>query len=85
MTEKEKRDLGMIYNPNYDQELGREIIGCKDKCFYYNQLPPSVLEKKTEMMREILGKTKENFSIVSPFWCDYGYNIEIGENFFCKS
>ena len=46
MTEKEKRDLGMIYNPNYDQELGREIIGCKDKCFAYNQLMPTALEKR---------------------------------------
>lgn len=84
MTEKEKRDLGMIYNPNYDQELGREIIGCKDKCFAYNQLMPSALEKKAELLREILGKTGESFMINAPFWCDYGYNIEIGENFFAN-
>ena len=33
-------------------------------------------------MKDILGKTKENFTITAPFWCDYGYNIEIGENFY---
>lgn len=27
---------------------------------------------------------KEKFCIVAPFWCDYGYNIEIGENFFAN-
>jgi len=24
----------------------------------------------------------ESFCITAPFWCDYGYNIEIGENFY---
>ncbi len=57
MTEKEKRDLGIIYNPNYDQELGREIIGCKDKCFAYNQLMPSALEKKG---RTAAGNPRQN-------------------------
>ncbi len=23
-------------------------------------------------------------TIVAPFWCDYGYNIEVGENFFAN-
>lgn len=84
MTEKEKRDLGMIYNPNYDPELGREIISCKDQCFAYNQTLPSNLEKRDQMIRSILGKTKEHLFIVSPFWCDYGYNIEVGENFYAN-
>ena len=33
-------------------------------------------------MRKLLGKTKQHFTITAPFWCDYGYNIEIGENFY---
>lgn len=33
-------------------------------------------------MKKILGKTKEKFFIEQPFVCDYGYNIEIGENFY---
>lgn len=45
---------------------------------------PSAFEKKSELLREILGKTGENFMINTPFWCDYGYNIEIGENFFAN-
>ena len=35
-------------------------------------------------MRRLLGRTKANFTIVAPFWCDYGYNIEVGENFFAN-
>ena len=35
-------------------------------------------------MKKILGATKENFLIEQPFMCDYGYNIEIGENFYAN-
>ena len=33
------------------------------------------------MEYKILGKTGKVFLIEQPFMCDYGYNIEIGENF----
>lgn len=35
-------------------------------------------------MIKLLGKTKGTFTIIAPFWCDYGYNIEIGGNFFAN-
>ncbi len=35
-------------------------------------------------MRRLLGHTKGSFNIMAPFLCDYGYNIEIGENFFAN-
>ena len=84
MTDKEKRDLGQIYNPNYDRELGLEIVACKQRCFEYNQLGPVHMDERAAMIREILGRTKENVTVLSPFWCDYGYNIEVGENFFAN-
>lgn len=33
-------------------------------------------------MLRLLGKTKGNFHISQSFWCDYGYNIKLGENFY---
>lgn len=33
-------------------------------------------------MSKLLGKTKGNFYVTAPFYCDYGYNIEVGENFY---
>ena len=84
MTEKEKRDLGMIYNPNHDPELQKEILDCKNICFAFNQLPPSDIERRTALLRRLLGRTGNNFTILSPFWCDYGSRIEIGENFFAN-
>ena len=36
------------------------------------------------LIKRILGKTGENINIEAPFHCDYGYNIEVGENFFAN-
>ena len=83
MTEKEKMLAGMIYDANYDKELLKERMVAKDLCFEYNFfVKPSDTKRQDEIMRKLLGKTKRNFTITPPFWCDYGYNIEIGENFY---
>ena len=82
MTEKEKMLLGKIYDANYDDELIQERISVKDLCYEYNNLKPSEIEERKEVLKKILGKTKKNFLIEQPFICDYGYNIEIGENFY---
>ena len=82
MTEKEKMLKGEIYNANYDKELIAERTKVKDKCHLYNNLLPSDHDARKKLMREILGKTKDSFLIEQPFMCDYGYNVEIGENFY---
>ena len=82
MTEKEKCRLGMLYDANYDKELIEERQVCKDICHEYNQVKPSDLERRGEILRKLLGKTGKEFLIEQPFYCDYGYNIEIGENFY---
>ena len=84
MTEKEKMLNQMIYDANYDKELLEERVRVKELCYDYNQLRPSDEEGQKKIMQKLLGKTKENFAIVAPFWCDYGYNIEVGENFFAN-
>ena len=82
MTEKEKMMSGELYDPNLSEELKKERAIVKDLCHEYNLLSPNEREKEHEVMKKILGKTKEHFRIHPSFWCDYGYNIEIGENFF---
>ncbi len=84
MTEKEKMLLGEIYNANYDEELIKERQIVKDLCYEYNKIKPSSMNERKEKIKSILGKTKDNFLIEQPFVCDYGYNIEIGENFYAN-
>ncbi len=35
-------------------------------------------------MSSLLGKHGKNCGIRAPFYCDYGYNIEVGDNFFAN-
>jgi acetyltransferase-like isoleucine patch superfamily enzyme len=82
MTEKEKALKGLLYDANYDENLLNERSICKDKCFEYNNLKPSQINEQKSLMKNLLGKMGKEFFITAPFWCDYGYNIEIGENFY---
>lgn len=82
LSEKDKCRQGLFYDANYDPELIAERMKCKDLCFRYNQLLPSLLEDRRQLMRQLLGSTGSMFLIEQPFYCDYGYNITIGENFY---
>ena len=84
MSEKEKMLAGMLHDANNDKELIEERFRAKDMCYEYNNLKPSDMESQELLIKKLLGKTKDTFSILAPFWCDYGYNIEIGENFFAN-
>ena len=84
MTEKEKMCAQMLYDANYDQALLEERDKAKDLCHQYNQLRPSDRASQQEVLKKLLGKTGENFTLTAPFWCDYGYNIELGENFYAN-
>lgn len=84
MTEKEKVKKGLLYNPNKDEELIKERNICKDKCYEYNKIQPTDLEERKLKINEILNEVGENFLIEQPFFCDYGYNIKIGNNFYAN-
>ncbi len=83
MTEKEKMINQMLYDASC-AELSEERIQAKDLCFEFNQLRPSCVEQKNAILQNLLGKVSDNYEIVAPFWCDYGYNIEIGDHFFAN-
>lgn len=84
MTEKDKMLAGELYDANYNEELINERINTKDLCYEYNNLKPSNLEERKKLLKKILGKTKENIWVEPAFYCDYGYNIEVGENFYAN-
>lgn len=81
-TEKEKAREGILYDANNDAELLAERLAAADMTYELNRLRPSQVAEREAVIRRLLGRTGKNVSIVSPFYCDYGYNIETGENFF---
>ena len=84
MTEKEKMLAHKMYDANYDKGLLEERTKAKELCYTYNNLHPSDEAGQQAVLRKLLGKTGERFFITAPFWCDYGYNIELGENFYAN-
>lgn len=81
MTEKEKMLYGQIYNAN-SADLIAERKACKVLLHKLNALSPTAERERAELLRRILGNVENAFIIESPFHCDYGYNIELGENFY---
>lgn len=84
MTEKEKMLKGLLYDANYKKELLVDRLKAKDLCFKYNTTLPSDEESLRKIIGKLKIKTKGNFFLTPPFYCDYGYNISVGENFYAN-
>ncbi|MBR2662462.1 MAG: sugar O-acetyltransferase [Clostridia bacterium] len=83
MNQKERMLAGLPYKAWMDG-LSQERLENKKKIFAFNHLEPDKIEEKEKLLKEILGKTGKYVNIEAPFHCDYGYNIEVGENFFAN-
>lgn len=76
--------MEVLYDANHDVKLIAERTRCKDICHRYNLLLPSQTDERIAIIHTLFGSTKQEFLIEQPFYCDYGYNIHIGENFYCN-
>lgn len=81
MTEEEKMDAGLWYDANNNPDIIKVRYICFDKCFALNQLKPSD-PSRYDIIKDILGYLPKNLELLSPFYCDYGYNIHVGDNVF---
>lgn len=84
MNEAEKAAAGLLYDANYDDDLLRKRDEAKLKLFTLNHTPFTEKQKREDILRSLLGKHGNNMTIEGPFYCDYGYNIEIGDNFYAN-
>lgn len=82
-TEKEKMLAGKPYKA-FGNQLLAERQHAKALVFELNSLHPNELEKRNEIIKNLLGQTGKSFFIEPPFRCDYGYNISIGESFYAN-
>lgn len=83
MNQKERMLAGLPYKAWLDG-LAEERLENKKRVFRFNNMEPDKFEEKIKLIKEIFGKTGENVFVEAPFHCDYGYNIEVGENFFAN-
>ena len=66
------------YNPEFEKELAKG----KEKCYRYNQLSPNDKEGQQTILASLLCSMGKEIVITPPFWCDYGYNILVGDYFY---
>lgn len=83
MNQKERMLAGLPYKAWLDG-LSQERELCKQKVYELNSLHPKEREKIPAMLKNLFGKTGEVLFVEPPFHCDYGWNIEVGENFFAN-
>ena len=83
MNQKERMLAGLPYKAWLDG-LSQERLACQEKLGRFNALPPQAREEAAALLKELFGKTGESVHVVPPLYCDYGTNIQVGENFFAN-
>jgi len=81
MTEKDKMISGLPYRTN-DPELIDQRTAIRKLLGTYNQVGVHEGHEQVEILKLMLGKVGKGSWIESPFYCDYGYNISAGKDFY---
>lgn len=83
MGQRERMLAGLPYKAWMDG-LAEERLKARKLVQEFNLSEPEDLAKRTELIGRILGKVGKNAYIEPPFRCDYGSNIEIGDDFYAN-
>ena len=75
---------GRLYDANFDHAVLDALDECKELCYDYNQMRPTERKERREALRNIVGSMGSYASVQPPFWCDYGANVHLGENFYAN-
>lgn len=81
MTEKEKMLSGQLYNAA-DPELVAERHQARLLFQRINNLTDRDKELREKLFYDLFGKAGKGLYIEPPFYCDYGYNIKVGNKAF---
>ena len=81
MDNNERRNNGIIYITDdsvMEQQKPARILTHK-----LNTIDRSDFKGISEIVKQLFSKS-ENAFVNPPFYCDYGFNIEVGKNFFAN-
>ena len=67
-----------------EQELDAERKRCKEVMFDYNNTRPSEDEKRTAILKGILGDCGDHVFIENPVHMSYGTHVHLGEHFYAN-
>jgi maltose O-acetyltransferase len=80
-TEKEKMLAGELYN-SLDPQLVNERRQARELTRAFNATTADEGSKRKHLLIELLGSAGSGIGIEPPFFCDYGYNIHLGDYVF---
>lgn len=81
MNMEERMVNGLPYIAE-DEELRKKHNYAQKKSFEFNRSLPHDKIYRKNIIKTLFKQTGEKFKITPPFYCDYGCNISIGENFY---
>jgi len=82
LSEKQKMLNGDEYFPS-NKVLQQERAQAKNICYQFNQIDPNNRKASRSLIKSLLGSSPNPW-IEAPFYCDYGYNITTGDNFYAN-
>ena len=80
-TEKEKMIAGAMYDP-LDKQLVEDRIRTRLLIKALNDTREDDTAQRSRIIKELLPDSAPDLWLQPPFYCDYGYNIKIGERVF---
>lgn len=90
---KDRMEKGMLFYEHghkdpvdiqQEQELDAERKRCKEVMFDYNNTRPSEDEKRTAILKGILGDCGDHVFIENPVHMSYGTHVHLGEHFYAN-
>lgn len=74
--------LYTLFKANGVPQIEKAVLRCKRLCRRYNRIRPGRKKKQQKALAALFGKVGADAAVTPPFWCDYGYNIFIGNSFY---
>ena len=81
MNNIEKRDKGLGYI--VDDEILEQLAQARSLTQKLNALDRANFRVIEEIITQLFGSSNKPF-VNPPFYCDYGFNIHVGKNFYCN-
>jgi len=78
-SEREKMLSGRLYRAS-DPELAAARVAARRQTATYNATDPGAGDERLRLLRELLGHAGDGVVVETPFHCDYGWNISLGDH-----
>jgi len=80
-AEKQKMLAGELYDA-MDPELVAARNHARDLCQALNRSSEEDVDERRRLLTDLFGKGGDSVWMQPPFYCDYGFNIELGQRVF---